>query len=268
MTLAHIVLTRFNVASAGREAAVRMASGWLDRRFDLFERYCLPSVADQSVSNFQWLVYFDAATPTEFRDRIDRARRVFPFRPIFVGGMDKTRVAADVRASVPQEALRVLTTRLDNDDAIARFYFASIAQAATGSDDGTVLNFPSGLALRDGRVHAARDESNPFASLVEDAAQPETIWAVAHRALASRYRVRQIEAEAMWLQVVHGDNVTNRIKGRRLDGREALRHFPALQAEPLEESGPFDLALDRGLFQPARQLRESAIDVAKILLRR
>ena len=38
----HVLLTRFNLPSAGAEAAIRNRKGWLEHRIVLFERYCLP----------------------------------------------------------------------------------------------------------------------------------------------------------------------------------------------------------------------------------
>ena len=79
----HAIMTRFNVARPKRSDPIRLDPEWLAGRFDLFEKYCLPSVAAQTARDFHWLVYFDAATPEPLRARIEACRRIFPFVPCF-----------------------------------------------------------------------------------------------------------------------------------------------------------------------------------------
>ena len=258
--LAHTLITRFNIASPGREMPIRNRPGWLDRRFDLFERYCLPSVAAQSERAFDWLIYFDEATPDTYRERIERARELFAYTPIFVGSFDMAQSARDIAT----DGAKVVTTRLDNDDAMARDFIARVQAAASEAEPGTVLNFPRGLALRGGRAFSAFDESNPFASLVEDTAAPvRTIWSAPHDALGRDWRVVQIDAPPMWLQVVHGENVSNRIKGARVSAG-ALRQTFALHPDVrLTADGRFARFMDRAMIAPLRQLREALLRTVK-----
>lgn len=81
--VAHIILTRFNVPTKGREADVRARNGWLERRFQLFDQYCLPSVSAQTVRDFRWIIYFDRATPALFRAQIRAMQGQFPFLALF-----------------------------------------------------------------------------------------------------------------------------------------------------------------------------------------
>ncbi|MGB3166560.1 MAG: glycosyltransferase [Alteraurantiacibacter sp.] len=267
--LHHVVITRFNIASPGREAAIRNRPGWLERRFDLFEAYCLPGMAAQTVHDFEWLVYFDEATPDAFRSRIAAAQESVPFSAKFTGPLEMANTLRDI--IVPAIADRLVTTRLDNDDAVAVDLIERIQTAARHCAPGTVLNFPNGLALRDRRLFAASDPSNPFTSLVEDAHAPLSgIWSVRHDALAERFQVRQVDAPPVWLQVVHGDNVSNRIKGARVPAQAVAGRF-VLKSEMLAEGGAAALAVDRVLAAPLRTARERAILLlkrARALLRR
>ena len=268
VSMPHILLTRFNVASPGREVAVRNTPGWLERRFDLFERYCLPSVAANGAHDFTWLIYFDEATPAAFRARIEAARRVHPFVPCFVGMLDKVQVVAEVRRHLPRGATRLLTTRLDNDDAIASDYLARCAHVAEGLEDGTVINFLHGAALARGRLFDARDASNPFCSLVEAEAGLRTVWAVPHDRLGAEFRILQVAAPPSWLQVVHGDNVTNRIKGRQLADTAIAGRFAIADRAAIRPAGTAELLFDRAVLHPWRRLRECLVRAGKRLLRR
>lgn len=264
----HIVLTRFNIASPGREAAIRNAPGWLSERFDLFEQYCLPSVAAQSMPPDHWLIYFDEGTPDHFKARIETLRETMRFTPRFVGLFDNQIAIDDVNERVGEAGGLVVTTRLDNDDAIASDFFATIRDAARDAPHGTVLNFPNGLAARKGRVFSARDTSNPFTSLVERGqARVETIWSAQHASLGEKFALRQIETAPQWLQVVHNGNVTNRIKGSRVSPDIASRDF-ALQADAFRPLALPAKVVDRTVFSPLRRIREAAIGAIKPIYHR
>lgn len=69
----HFIITRFNLnlyAQDKHDLPTR-TDRWLEHRFEVFERYCLPSVAAQTSGNFTWLCLFDAATPESCRRRIE-----------------------------------------------------------------------------------------------------------------------------------------------------------------------------------------------------
>jgi hypothetical protein len=266
--LQHFVLTRFNIASPGREAPIRNAPGWLARRFELFESYCLPSMAAQEPGTFRWLIYFDEQTPSEFRARIKAAQAVVPFDAIFVGPFRAGLAALDVAARLTSRSGRLITTRLDNDDAVSSDFLARVKAEAEGFPDGTIINFREGIALQNGRLYTAADESNPFTSLVEQAADAETIWAAPHTELAARFPLRQVITDPCWLQVVHGENVANRIKGKRLADKDVLARFSLGEKVEVVRTGASGVLMDRLVAYPARQARELAIRLAKILLLR
>ena len=74
MTFKHFILTRFNLPifqpKVGEKKVSHLDEEYLNYRFDLFERFCLPSVKGQTCQDFRWFVLFDAATPAVFRNRI------------------------------------------------------------------------------------------------------------------------------------------------------------------------------------------------------
>lgn len=260
----HVILTRFNIASPGREVAIRNSPGWLDRRFGLFEQFCLPSVAGQTARNFHWLIYFDKDTPVEFRERIERDRQIFNFTPRYVAMFDRAIIAADVRALAEPGEQLIITTRLDNDDALSSDFVAQVQAAAQTAPARTVLNFTHGIAMRKGRLFTATDRSNPFTSLVErDLAGAETIWAKSHHELGEKWTITQVEAPPVWLQVVHGENVTNRIKGRLVSDVARIESFKIRPDVAAERVGTAGVLLDHLLLAPMRRLRELGIKIIK-----
>ncbi len=54
----HFLFTRFNLRNESwnstKNANPVLTEEWLEKRFDLFERFCLPSVKAQINQNFRW----------------------------------------------------------------------------------------------------------------------------------------------------------------------------------------------------------------------
>jgi hypothetical protein len=208
-TFRHVILTRFNVKI---EQSAPPGTAWLEDRFSLFERFCLPSVQAQTCGDFVWVIFCDPDIPARYRDRIAEYTRWSTLRPIyfrhqFEGGM--------VRAAVAELAkgyTHLITSRLDNDDAICRTYVESVQQRFRGQQF-EFLNFTNGYVWCDGRVWSARHGSNPFISLVERADRYSTVYCGNHMDLHEQGPVVQIAEPAGWLQVVHGRNLSNRVWG-------------------------------------------------------
>lgn len=87
MDCQHFILTRFNLLlwdKAKDDRKVRTIK-WLEHRFSLFEKYCLPSVKNQTCQDFEWIVLFDSMTPDNYKDRIVLYQKeCTQFQPIFV----------------------------------------------------------------------------------------------------------------------------------------------------------------------------------------
>ncbi|TVQ57706.1 MAG: hypothetical protein EA355_03740 [Rhodobacteraceae bacterium] len=266
----HVVMTRFNLATPGRESAIRIRPGWLSGRFDLFERYCLPSMAAQTRQDFDWIVYFDVDTPASFRERIERCREVRPFTPYYTPLFLSEGWPRSIRETFGETAPRLLTTRLDNDDALARDHVERL-QAAVAPFDGAraSFNFTNGFLLNGGRVYAHRHPANAFASQLEPwGAETRTASSIPHLDMADYGPVIQIPGPGGWLQVIHDGNVSNRTAGRRVAPDAAQDRFPAEVLGDLAPFGPIEAMLDRFVEGPARAARAGATRIAKRILRR
>ena len=99
----HLIITRFNLNLYARDKhdAPTRTERWLEHRFELFERYCLPSVAAQTNPNFRWLCLFDAATPAAYRRRIGGYQSVCPqFRSVFYSAGQAGRLTESLRTTI------------------------------------------------------------------------------------------------------------------------------------------------------------------------
>lgn len=260
----HVVMTRFNMPTPGRESQIRNRPGWLEGRFDLFERYCLPSIAAQTAPReaFHWMVFFDVETPQVFRDRIERCREVFPFRPYFTEFFQAEGWPRSVRETLAPATPWLLTTRFDSDDALSVDHVARLqaAVAAAAPTERVSFNLTEGVIVENGRVYAHSHPCNAFASWFEpwDAAA-RTCMSINHMRMAEVGPIRQVAGPAAWLQVVHGGNVSNKVRGRRV-GPEAVRgRFPPAVLGPLQPVSAPAMALENLVLTPLRSARDALV---------
>lgn len=227
----HYLLTRFNVIHKGlsqyaleQRGTVVQTDEWQKRRFDLFDRYCFPSVNRQSTKNFKWLVFFNAETPESYLKKIEEYSLLCPmFHPIFV----------NAETDEVQEAINfikrdcccdyVITTRIDNDDMIHRDYMQLIQRSffVPTQSQNVFLCYRWGYQYDTLKkvILKFADDYNHFESRIEQIDQLQTVWVKNDRHdLVSQYgdivSISPKEADnnaypGMWIEVVHECNVTN-----------------------------------------------------------
>lgn len=257
-TVQHVILTRFNIPSPGRELSLRSKPGWLAGRFKLFEDYCLPSVAAQTERDFEWVIFFGEETTAKFRMEIERLQQIFPFHAAFTDLADMPDIIQSVLPRY-QGADWLLSTRLDSDDILAIDHVARLREAIEPGRP-QVINFASGAILslsgRSPRFYRITDKKNPFASFLEPMGKSaKTIWNEIHVNISRLAPVTQVEGRPGWLQVVHGDNVSNRVKGRRVKLTEDEDIFPVLRDLAVAPERDIDILLENWLATPWRQAR-------------
>ncbi|QXD14292.1 putative rhamnosyl transferase [Rhodocaloribacter litoris] len=226
----HFILTAFNVRMGVADHLVDDPT-WLRHRFDLFERFCLSSVRSQTERRFTWLVFFDTRLPASFREKVKAYARWDSFVPLFVEALSPERMCAFVRERIPSEATYVLTTRLDSDDALARDFVENVHQRFR-PHTGAFLNFTCGYVFGRDKLYAARRTSNPFITMMEPVENMRTVWCRPHRRLAEVGPVWEVTTAPMWLQVVHGQNLYNRIVNCLRVPRRALGERFAVTLPP------------------------------------
>ena len=268
----HVLMTRFNLATPGREAAIRNKPDWLATRFRLFEAFCLPSVAEQSTRDFTWIIYFDKDTPQAFKDRVADLQKAVPFEAYYTGlfpasgwPQSLTEVLGARLGAVPPV---VLTSRLDNDDALARDYMERTAAAAVGQ----VAAPRVGIVITNGYIRSATSAyrishpCNAFASWLERVDQqggPLTAMGISHVDAADFGPLLQVPGPGGWLQVVHGGNVSNKVRGVRVGPDGLAARFPVGALAGLQPATGLALAADNLVLSPLRSWRDRLYGLAR-----
>lgn len=271
-TFEHVILTRFNVRYVADPTApsIGVDPRWLENRFELFERYCLPSIMGQSTQGFTWIVFFDSATPEPYAEK---ARALAALRPrahtVFCETLPLDLVKETVRRAVGEPPEWLLSTRLDNDDGLHGDFVANAQRAQSFAAD-EVLCFPTGVILRDGRTYRRRDPSNAFISLSERFDDFGTVLGIGQHIYAGNaYPMRQLVPDPMWLQVVHTTNISNKVRGWRISPAKVASGFPALSGftNTDGDQGTASIVAENALLYPLRRMRDFVIATARRVLR-
>jgi len=233
----HFLLTRFNVTLPG----YTLDDVWLRHRTELFEEVCVPSVNGQMLRDFVWLVLLSPSSPQWIIDRVPSWLEECPrMKPVFcevrpVRGVDRDRVRC-VREVVVEEiqkelrlswAEKVITSRLDNDDAITRDFMITAQEKLKSEKDGTFLNFQVGLMLGPKGLYFGRDPKGHFCSVIERSNDLQTIFVDGHRRLDRYGRVVQVTDQVHWLEMIHDFNVANFSFGKKVRAplKVLTKHF-------------------------------------------
>jgi hypothetical protein len=214
MDFTHIVLTRFNVATGYAPSMKGIDSDWLEERLALFGKYCLPTVSGQKKATFRWIVFCNVLSPSWFKQRMAEYEHIFT--TIYIDGLATDEVLTQkVRDSGLVTTPYLITTRIDNDDAIARTHL-SMVQAEFRYQTREFISFARGLQLFRGSLYETYRSNSPFLSLIEKVADDgtfTTVFCINHALVKKVGKVRVLWRSPQWMQVLHGNNVGNVLRG-------------------------------------------------------
>ena len=203
---------------------VKKANKWMDNRMKLFDA-CANSVLSQE-GDFKWIISLDKRTPKKYVKHIVRDDRI-------------KIVHCDIRDALKEEKIDtpwVITSRLDCDDQylpgfvrnVQRKFRPMLRVIDVGHEE---IDWHTGKR----HVGKRRYAGSMFISLVEPASRVVTAFCRPHGQVKGEYpmegswdtkwsnltginHVRLTETFA--LMVCHGNNITNKISGEEITGRE------------------------------------------------
>ncbi|MBN1126425.1 MAG: hypothetical protein JXA82_15575 [Sedimentisphaerales bacterium] len=219
--ISHLIITRYNLSlfsDKTMQDKIRCSpEEWMEKRFELFSRFTLPSMAGQTCQDFTWYLFFDRNTPTEYvRPVEDLAGSNMRIIRLTIG---QTRF---LLGEVQQANDIVITGRIDNDDAWHKDFIRIVQQRHAMPTRLVEMPQCYWLDLQQGRLYHQRWRwyyrlrprvgNNP--SLVEWRQEAKTIQAANHTQLLHQVRWRQFKLETQGtfrLIICHSDNLINKI---------------------------------------------------------
>jgi Putative rhamnosyl transferase len=285
LTYKHFILTRFWFAKGptGANATTSDVSQWFENRIKLFESYCLPSVVAQSCQEFTWMIYLDTRAPEQYVSKIRGL--VSPYKntevvtvkawgvPSIVPSMgditvNTSEVLEDIVSRLAGETDWVLTSRLDTDDGLHRDFVRRLHECI-GDPKEEFLNFPYGILFYRNRCYLYHHPRNAFISLFEPAKTLKTVICGPHERLNEVGPIRQLPPAPGFVQIVHGANVSNKVRGYRVPKSLALQGFEEIKVlleSPSDESNA-ELLLDSALWGPIQYGRDQLVNQVKAFRR-
>lgn len=233
----HFIITRFNLKKTDwktdSSSAFVLDENWLKERIELFLDFCLPSVVNQTSDSFKWLIFFEKDSREQL-GRLPKQLKAWDFiEPIFVKGYEEfqNRLPSLILDRIGQTSQEIITTRLDNDDALHKDFVKNIKEILSLEAPDSVLHFPYGFCLQLGKKNKLALQYYPlnqFLSLKEKVGQgkpPITVYANEHNRWAENFRVLSGGNDPRWLQIIHERNMKNRFEGK-LVFKKHIKNFP------------------------------------------
>ena len=214
-----VLITRFAIRPEGPLAGwaqpveeLFLRSDWLESRLVGFMQWTLPSVRQQTDTDFSWIIALDEevdrAFATKISDEIEGlGKLVFCTQQEgFLGSVRQTLVE-DFRTA--GDTPWIVTVRLDSDDCLASDFVETLRR--TPLRNGTVTCFPVGLAYDEKSELLFRKVAfaNPFIALCSNQPGRHIYELGGHRRVGLHNRLRNVwSARPMWLKV-YSDHSTS-----------------------------------------------------------
>ena len=229
----HYIITRFNLQlwTHDKKGQAIDREQWLERRLDLFERYCFPSLCAQTCQDFKWFLLFDNKTPEKYKERVtsykDRCPQIQLIAIQPTSALQLISIIQDVVKDFTKEHLKLhpdeetlITTYLDNDDALRSDFVEIVQEYAAKLKPRTFISFINGIQYFTELQIATRIryKNNHFISFIEEinAFNPlMTVYGFGSHFYIERIKnceIKYIDSEPMWVEVVHEENVDNDVK--------------------------------------------------------
>lgn len=264
MRFDHYIATRFNIQHSGwqntKSGNEVLTENWLQNRFEIFEKYTLPAVLNQSSKNFKWCIFFDLNTSQVFKKKIQRLLEKHLFMSaIFIENYDE--LVPEFIFFIKQNktsASYIITTRIDNDDIIHRDFVKTI-QSQFRPSDLCVIDLRSGFQMSiDIEPIEIRNYNHPFnafLSVIERVDNCSTIYSRQHYHWKNEKTII-FKKQRLWIELSHDENYVNHRQVK-------LKRVYSFDNKNFSLSGQFDIDVFGAI---AENLRIDLISTKALIL--
>lgn len=210
----HFILTRFNDYYPGPyvDHNLGMDEKWLEARIALFKLITVPSVACQTDSDFTWILKCHPQTPSWARDQLKS-----DLYQVSYDEFEKFNVVNLHYSNVFSKLIRrdtkdkcIITTRLDNDDAISRDHIRLVKEQI---QENKWFDFLRGIVKIGNSIflHQKPHGISMFCSYMECRDELKTVYCKYHNEI-TREESTKDDVHYGWVQHHHDDNMGQVLK--------------------------------------------------------
>lgn len=233
MKFEHFIMTHFNVkfkwSKKGRQPSSQKPPDkeWMKHRVELFDKFCYPSIINQTNKNFKWLIFFDEdATDKKLFNKYDKCIKIF----LKDYNIWSYKIASkEIKKLLHKNTEWILTTRFDCDDAFNKNHVDIIQKRF--SEREMLLNPTLGITYNVNNNIARSFRyvcSNSFLTIVEKYKETlKTCFYVNHPQMRNYFKLMQMETKfPLWLQTIHNKNLGNTMRGKVIkDASKIIKDF-------------------------------------------
>ncbi len=253
MNYRHFIITRFNLRSdndkwkTDKQGKSVLTDEWLRHRINLFMKYCLPSVLNQSCPDFKWLLYLDSSTSEQVRQEFIEIEKINSqvIKIIYADGFDEfeQRYGNDVIGLCENVPEYIITTRLDNDDIVHKDFIRKIREKFN-NQEFIAINFLKIIMMnpeKRNKIHIDYGFSNHFVSVAEKVtpAGIKGCYSRGDRFWNKKGEIIQITDKPYVLEIISERNLLNNFRG-----------FPVLKTIDLSDFHLEGLKARNSIFDP------------------
>ena len=223
----HFILTRFNLKLWWKEDKNHQSiqtEEWLEERFRLFDQYTWPSLKAQTCQDFKWICLFDKDTPEPYKEKVTQYQQEWDtFLPYYCGEKETKHFQSYFRHLVYKNSNQslegLLTTYLDNDDALHINFVKDVQQKVKELKYNTIISYQYGIQYYEDLNLAVRIpyKNNHFLTYYERLTEHiKTVWGFWHFSI---FKYQNIGIELVdnkqqpnWIETIHQGNIDNDVK--------------------------------------------------------
>lgn len=214
-----ILLTQFNWGTNPKG----IDNDYLNKRFEIFDKYTFPSINTQSDNDFYWILLLNAKTPQKFRDKLEEYKKNATMKMI-LAYIDCTKIQPKIpdilKNYIDITTRYILTCRCDNDDMLAKEYISNMKQQFRPINN-LFIDLIRGYNFNhaDQSLNTYKCRSNHFIGYVEDLNKNTftTVLNGEHAFIEERGFIRRIDNKTspIWCEIIHDTNITNWVQGEQ-----------------------------------------------------
>ena len=239
MNYRHFIITRFNLKHSDdtwkkdKSGNIVLTDKWMDKRMEIFKKYCLPSVLNQSSKKFSWMIYIDSDTKEKYKKQFERLSKLnshIIIKKVSSYKEFQNNYCRDlINLTTANECSHLITTRLDNDDIIHKDFILKI-QEQFDYQEYMAVNFLKILMINptnNNRLNIDYQFSNHFISLIERIkrgvingcySKGDRYWDVPDKII-------QVTKIPYCVEIISDQNLINNFRGFPIFKRTSLKKF-------------------------------------------